>query len=196
MNSAFSAQLYRVSFVSFRSEFLLSLHWKPLFSHIALYYCLMSSKWNSAPLLTDVPCVNHTVVHPPAGSFLYQYKLAYSPLCGSRSSDVLDCIRMLDEAATSYWNVFIGNKFAVFERKRSTRCMSHDFCARPSHLFTGLFCFSVVSFTTPFTPDPLFISDVAEKNHNNFVKMALSRWRFEPGTSRLQMGLSTLYTTL
>jgi hypothetical protein len=131
-----------LSYPFFRSEFLLSLRWKPLFSHIALYYCLMSSKWNSAPLLTDVPWVNHTVFHPPASSFLYHNKLAYSPLCGSRSSDVLDCIRMLNEPATYYWRVFlIENRFAVFERKRSRRCTTHDFSTRPSQSFTRLFCF-------------------------------------------------------
>jgi len=99
-----------LSYPFFRSEFLLSLRWKPLFSHIALYYCLMPSKWNSALLLTDVPWINHVVFHPPASSFLYQFKLAYSPLCGSRSSDVLDCIRMLDESATSYWRIFFLSK--------------------------------------------------------------------------------------
>ena len=40
-----------LSYPFFRSEFLLSLRWKPLFTHIALYYCLMSSKWNS-----PLPC--------------------------------------------------------------------------------------------------------------------------------------------
>jgi hypothetical protein len=43
---------------------------------------------------------------------------------------------------------------------------------RQSQLFTRLFCFSVVSFTTPFTPDPPYLSEVAEKNHDNFVMMA------------------------
>lgn len=184
-----------LSYPFFRSEFLLSLRWKPLLSHIALYYCLMSSKWNSALLLTDVPWVNHTVFHLPVSSFLYQYKLAYSLLCGSRSSDVLDCIQMLDESATSYWRVFIENRFAVFERKRSKRCTTHDVSTRPSLLFTRLFCFSVVSFTTPFIPDPMYLSEVAEK-----ITIILSGWpvsrRFEPATSRLQMGLFNLYTAL
>jgi hypothetical protein len=54
--------------------------------------------------------------------------------------------------------------------------------------------FSVFTFTTPFIPDTLYLSEVAEKNHD-FVGWSVSR-RFEPGASRLQKGLLKLYTAL
>jgi hypothetical protein len=144
-----------LSYSFFRNEFLLSLPWKPLFSHIALYYCLMSSKWNYAPLLTEVPRVHHTVFHPPASSFLYQYKLAYSPLCGPADGSyatAVGCWMSLRLLTDVFWLKTDPSRSSERDREGALPIVLHS---------SQLFCFCVVFYDPPY-PTPLYLSAVTE----------------------------------